>query len=415
MYQKKSSMIKFTLVKKISTVETITSDEAASSCMDNVHFNDLLHSSMSDTSSVTMPQSIKNDPKLFKDDVDIRFSRTLNSCKFTDRCHYQPFRQEKDDTVSTLNLFDSERRRSSALSPRRTSGASSVSESTVVSNPSSPSNVSEATLVGSNESDQSNQDSAAVATTSTQSTTTNYATPRTSQSTSVTTSVSPPTHTGPPAVPPRPNITPSSSPAHELYRENQEKLNLGKPYHQYGKRKSFEGHRKGDGDVEWEEEPQISSGVSSRSASIVSSATMQGYYLGRRSCAGIDSEGQTMSPRPSFQHETPQTTSKAGVVITSFRQSQRRCWLISRSSTSTAAAAFAIATSASSNPRDVTNGSGAPGGGKNNSRNNNCESNSRAGSYRERRRKESVMSTAATMRVLNVLRHWVSKHSQVSL
>ncbi|PSN46276.1 hypothetical protein C0J52_16636 [Blattella germanica] len=52
-----------------------------SQCMDNVHFNDLLHSSMSDTSSVTMPQSIKNDPKLFKDDVDIRFSRTLNSCK----------------------------------------------------------------------------------------------------------------------------------------------------------------------------------------------------------------------------------------------------------------------------------------------------------------------------------------------
>lgn len=49
--------------------------------MDNVHFNDLLHSSMSDTSSVTMPQSIKNDPKLFRDDVDIRFSRTLNSCK----------------------------------------------------------------------------------------------------------------------------------------------------------------------------------------------------------------------------------------------------------------------------------------------------------------------------------------------
>lgn len=50
-----------------------------SQCMDNVHFNDLLHGS--DTSSVTMPQSIRNDPKLFKDDVDIRFSRTLNSCK----------------------------------------------------------------------------------------------------------------------------------------------------------------------------------------------------------------------------------------------------------------------------------------------------------------------------------------------
>jgi len=50
-------------------------------CMDNVHFNDLLHNTMSDTSSIAMPQSMKNDPKLFKDDVDIRFSRTLNSCK----------------------------------------------------------------------------------------------------------------------------------------------------------------------------------------------------------------------------------------------------------------------------------------------------------------------------------------------
>ena len=29
------------------------------------------------------------------------------------------------------------------------------------------------------------------------------------------------------------------------------------------------------------------------------------------------------------------------------------------------------------------------------------------------KKRESVISTAATMRVLNVLRHWVSKHSQV--
>jgi len=27
---------------------------------------------------------------------------------------------------------------------------------------------------------------------------------------------------------------------------------------------------------------------------------------------------------------------------------------------------------------------------------------------------ESVISTAATMRVLNILRHWVSKHAQVA-
>ena len=49
--------------------------------MDNVHYNDLLCGSLSDTSSVTMPQSVRNDPKLFKDDVDIRFGRTMNSCK----------------------------------------------------------------------------------------------------------------------------------------------------------------------------------------------------------------------------------------------------------------------------------------------------------------------------------------------
>lgn len=67
-----------------------------------------------------------------------------------------------------------------------------------------------------------------------------------------------------------------------------------------------------------------------------------------------------------------------------------------RSSTSTAATAFAIATSASSNPPDKG-----------------IEGNNRSGSCREKnRRKESVMSTAATMRVLNVLRHWVSKHTQ---
>lgn len=89
-----------------------------------------------------------------------------------------------------------------------------------------------------------------------------------------------------------------------------------------------------------------------------------------------------------------------------------------RSSTSTAAAAFAIATSASSNPRDLSpamsamsrascsSASGMPMGMS-------SMPGSAPGSCKEqRRRKESVLSTAATMRVLNVLRHWVSKHSQ---
>ena len=30
------------------------------------------------------------------------------------------------------------------------------------------------------------------------------------------------------------------------------------------------------------------------------------------------------------------------------------------------------------------------------------------------KKRESVISTAATMRVLNVLKHWVSKHQQVT-
>lgn len=71
------------------------------------------------------------------------------------------------------------------------------------------------------------------------------------------------------------------------------------------------------------------------------------------------------------------------------------CSFIQRSSTSTAAAAFAIATSASSNPRELS-----------------PLHDQRCCSV-ERKRKESVMSTAATMRVLNVLKHWISKHPQV--
>ncbi|KOB69811.1 Ras-specific guanine nucleotide-releasing factor 2, partial [Operophtera brumata] len=80
-----------------------------------------------------------------------------------------------------------------------------------------------------------------------------------------------------------------------------------------------------------------------------------------------------------YRRETGQP--KAGVVITSFRQSHRR------SSTSTAAAAFAVATSASSNPRSPPTTSPPA------------------------TRRDSVISTAATMRVLNVLRHWICKHS----
>ena len=120
------------------------------------------------------------------------------------------------------------------------------------------------------------------------------------------------------------------------------------------------------------------------------------------------------TPRSSFQFtDTQQMSSKAGVVVTSSRASARR------SSTASAASAFAVATAASSNPPDM-----AIFG--------TCQSvpQSRGGSRLPSavgsdlkivpdavklatcRKRESMISTAATMRVLNVLRHWISKHSQ---
>lgn len=52
-----------------------------SQCLDNVQFNDMIRPTISDNNSISFPHSMKNDPKLFRDEADIRFSRTLNSCK----------------------------------------------------------------------------------------------------------------------------------------------------------------------------------------------------------------------------------------------------------------------------------------------------------------------------------------------
>ena len=84
-----------------------------------------------------------------------------------------------------------------------------------------------------------------------------------------------------------------------------------------------------------------------------------------------------------------------------------------RCSSASAAAAFAVATAGSSNPRDLPNTpqiggrfSIAPG-----------VDSGRRPSFKDRptRQESIIISTAATMRVLNVLRHWVSKHSQVDV
>ncbi|CAK1581336.1 unnamed protein product [Parnassius mnemosyne] len=101
------------------------------------------------------------------------------------------------------------------------------------------------------------------------------------------------------------------------------------------------------------------------------------FWGGSESRSSVASQASQMAQ--TYRRETNQ--SRAGVVITSFRQSHRR------SSTSSAAAAFAVATSASSNPRSPPPTSPP------------------------HKRRDSVISTAATMRVLNVLRHWISKHS----
>ncbi|KAA0704279.1 Ras-specific guanine nucleotide-releasing factor 2 [Triplophysa tibetana] len=52
-----------------------------SQCIDNIHCNGLMTSVFEENSKVTVPHMIKSDARLHKDDVDICFSKTLNSCK----------------------------------------------------------------------------------------------------------------------------------------------------------------------------------------------------------------------------------------------------------------------------------------------------------------------------------------------
>ncbi|XP_045481694.1 ras-specific guanine nucleotide-releasing factor 1-like isoform X2 [Harmonia axyridis] len=490
-----------------------------SQCLDNVQFNDIIRpTALSDNSSISLPQCLKNDPKLFKDEADIRFSRTLNSCKvpqiryatperllqrltdlrflsidflntflltyrvFTDgvtvlealkRVFYsnEPEPQgsvmslEKDD--HTLHLFDDRRR--SSVSPRRTSGASSVSgygsemserdrslsydsqghrhwrstlakyeeekiqetptqpkitrqlsptksaqktsdrlsppsqkmvsirvekskdtdtrhltipskvaassssdtltEATVLSAPCSPSNLSSVTLVASSPSDSNNAHEVG-----------GSVSPR-----------SPSQPKEPPIVKEPPPVVREKAPKGDVQRKTSAAKHEG-PVDKRLERCISEDSEETQEDLTlFYSTVHRASTSSSRSASIstATSAALHSYYGIRRSMQEGDA---TSTTRSSFQHESPQKPSKAGVVITSFRQSKRR------SSTSSAAAAFAIAVSGSSNPRDIS-----PGKPKEPVHD----------EFAERARyKENIISTACTMRVLNVLRHWISKHPQ---
>ncbi|XP_076247856.1 ras-specific guanine nucleotide-releasing factor 1 isoform X2 [Calliopsis andreniformis] len=545
-----------------------------SQCMDNVHFNDLLHGSLSDTSSVTMPQSIKNDPKLFKDEVDIRFSRTLNSCKvpqirsatperllqrltdlrflsidflntflltyrvFTDgvtvlealkKVFYEaepPDAEMPTGSLVSLDLLSvnapdaqsqTDDRRRSSISPRRTSGASSVSgygseisdnrdaksdsigggytlnskgywrsgykkvdeeqplgliseappiikrsptiqsttastgsqspatprkisirvdqenkqeddgchltipkviavssssetltDNTVVSAPSSPSNLSSVTLVGStgsgsgSGSDRSPQDGGTYSRGVSEETDTPVATEVTKNDVQFTYSDSEPEtpKVGKEEISVKIPLTSREKiiekignekatnieeKEKQLPMENNTIVSVTQPelVQQIQQKEQIPHYS--------EHRASIASAPAATARSSSISTVTGNYWASRRSIQDSD----MICQQSNFQHD--QVSSKAGVVITSFRQSHRSVgpepiW----SSTSTAATAFAIATSASSNPPDKG-----------------INGNNRSGSCRDKnRRKESIMSTAATMRVLNVLKHWISKHAQ---
>ena len=66
-------------------------------CMDNVHFDNLYNNTSNSSSATVVPQFVKSDPSLFKDDVDIRFHNidyySLNQFHVTNRiCNVQLFR-----------------------------------------------------------------------------------------------------------------------------------------------------------------------------------------------------------------------------------------------------------------------------------------------------------------------------------
>ena len=49
--------------------------------MDNLHFTGLFYNMMPNASSSTLPQCVKSDPMMFRDDHDIKFSKPFDSKK----------------------------------------------------------------------------------------------------------------------------------------------------------------------------------------------------------------------------------------------------------------------------------------------------------------------------------------------
>lgn len=74
-----------------------------SQCIDNIHMHTLLSPSM-DRASIGPQLSLHSDPRLFNDDVDIRFSRTLNSCKLPQVRYATPERLLQRLTGTLISL-----------------------------------------------------------------------------------------------------------------------------------------------------------------------------------------------------------------------------------------------------------------------------------------------------------------------
>uniref|UniRef100_A0AAX7U523 Ras protein specific guanine nucleotide releasing factor 1 n=1 Tax=Astatotilapia calliptera TaxID=8154 RepID=A0AAX7U523_ASTCA len=72
---------KIVVEPKDSQSFTVILVASSSQCIDNIRCNGLMMNAFEDNSKVTVPQMIKSDSSLYCDDVDIRFSKMMNSCK----------------------------------------------------------------------------------------------------------------------------------------------------------------------------------------------------------------------------------------------------------------------------------------------------------------------------------------------
>ncbi|XP_077988793.1 ras-specific guanine nucleotide-releasing factor 2-like [Glandiceps talaboti] len=375
-----------------------------SQCIDNLHYNGLLNGSLDGThSSVHMPLSIRrrcravlglqyrSDPRLFKDDVDIRFCRTLNSCKVP-QIRYASV-ERLLERLTDLRFLSIDFLNTFLLTYRVFTTGKMVIETLkkVYKNPEAM------------ESLYNLKDDAT------------DASPGGSGASSPTVSS---------------HDTPSQS------SSQLRTFDSGASIRNHPFRRSFKRSEKYQDKLDEEPDqgktdgpsPQKSPAVSRGSTptnspplsptklsppndtltssprrlspkrSTLSTSHSAPNIAGLVKALRPGSTDGNVSPRNSvYQSEGPPTTTvTAGVVVTSSRQSKRR------SSTSAAATAFAVATAAAGNPRDSKYSKGTL-------------KHHRAGSIDKKpslKRRESVISTAATMRVINVMRHWVSKYSQ---